>query len=250
MQSFQEYITQVLSEAGLTDQEVTQALGKLYANEKVGPKLNALVKTATEDYNAQLGRAQAAQQRLDKLEKEWYPQANQQYLQMQQQYQKVLAELEQARNGGNGTGFEATSFDATKYVSKDDLQRYDEDRAGRFARVLKETNAITASHVSRFKDTPDFEAIDKLATEHQIPLKAAYEKWIEPRVEEERKKSNEEWKKQQREEIERDVRSRYQLPVDHTPPETPPIYQRLKPEDLPKDLDADLLATWHGVNSK
>ena len=224
---------------------MTQALGKLYANEKIGPKLNALVKTATEDYNAQLGRAQAAQQRLDKLEKEWYPQANQQYLQMQQQYQKVLGELEQARAGGT-----PPEFDATKYVSKDDLQRYDEDRAGRFARVLKETNAITASYVSRFKDTPDFEAIDKLATEHQIPLKAAYEKWIEPRVEEERKKQNEEWKKQQREEIERDVRSRYQLPVDHTPPETPPIYQRLKPEDLPKDLDADLLATWHGVNSK
>jgi thymidylate kinase len=245
MESFQEYITQALSEAGLTDQEVVQAVEKLYKNEKLAPKLNGLVKIATQDYNAQVGRAQAAQQRLDKLEKEWYPQANQQYLQMQQQYQKVLGELEQARAGGT-----PPEFDATKYVSKDDLQKYDEDRAGRFARVLKETNAITASHVSRFKDTPDFEAIDKLATEHQIPLKAAYEKWIEPRVEEERKKSNEEWKKQQREEIERDVRSRYQLPVDHTPPETPPIYQRLKPEDLPKDLDADLLAAWHGVNSK
>jgi hypothetical protein len=235
-------MVQTFSEAGLTDAEITAAMEKLYNNEKVSSKLNGLVKTATEDYNAQVGRAAAAQSRIDKLEKEWYPAAN-------AEYQRVLGELAQAQQQMQRGGA-PPDFDASKYVSREDLARMQQDMGIRFAGVLKDTAKITASHVARFQEEPDLQAIDELAMKQNLPLVAAYEKWIEPRVKEREGKAQEEWKKQQREEIERDVRSRYHLPAESVPTETAPVYNRQSKDDLPKDIDADLLSTWRSVPQK
>lgn len=237
MQTFQELMTSELASAGLSDAQVTEALTKIYANEKLGPKLNALVKTATEDYQAQLGRVKQYQ--------DWYPKAQAEYDRMATEYNKAVAELTSLKGGG-GDG-NAPAFDPTKYVSKDDLMKFNAEMGQRYAGVIKDSNRITAKHVTRFKEEPDFEAIDKIAQENGIPLNMAYEKWVEPRVKEQEKQANEDWKKQQREEIERDVRSRHNLPIEHTPAEQSPLFRKSSKDDLPKDMDAELLATWHSV---
>lgn len=239
MQTFQELMTAELAAAGLSDEAITSALSKIYANDKLSPKLNALVKTATEDYNAQVGRLQQYQ--------EWYPKAKTEYDRMAAEHARVTAELQALQ--GNPQG-QPPAFDPTKYVSKDDLIAMQANIARNFAPVLKDAVEITADHVVRFKERPDMNAIDKLATEQGIPLKLAYEKYIEPRVKEQEKVANEEWKKQQREEIERDLRSRYQLPTEQVAPETAPLYRTVKPEDAPKDMDAELMAAWRSVPAK
>lgn len=237
MQSFKDLMTASLAEAGLSDEQVTAALEKIYNHEKLSPKLNALVKTATEDYQAQLGRVRAYQ--------EWYSRAEPEYNRMNEEYTRVMQQLVEQQNGNN-----TPQFDASRFISKDDFIAMQREQAQRTAAVLKETAKITAKHLSRFRDDLDIEAIDRLATEHNLPLMAAYEKFIEPRLREEEQKKNEEWKKNTREEIERDLRSRYQLPAEQVPTEQSPLFTHHKAEDLPKDVDSDLLSTWRSVPAK
>lgn len=243
MQTFQELMTAELASAGLNDAEVTAALSKIYANDKLGPKLNALVKTATEDYQAQLGRVKQYQ--------DWYPKAQAEYDRMATEYNKAVAELTALQGGGNGGGNgQPPAFDASKYVSKDDLLQFNREMGTRYAGVIKDSNRITAKHVSRFKEEPDFEAIDKIAQEQNLPIAAAYDKWIEPRVKEEEKAAKADWEKKTREEIERDVRSRHNLPIEHVAAEQSPLFRKGGKDDAPKDMDAELLAAWHNTPAK
>jgi hypothetical protein len=235
MPSFLDYMVNELASAGLSDEQVTAALTKMASNEKLGPKLNALVKTATEDYNAQVGRVKQYQ--------DWYPKAQAEYDRMAAEVARVTAELESAKAGGAPEG-----FDPSKYVSRADLAAFNADLGTRYAGVIKDTNTITAQHVTRFKEIPDFAAIDKIATEQNIPLPMAYEKWVEPRVKEADKAANEQWKKDQREEIERDLRSRYQLPTEQVATETAPMYR--KGEEAPKNIDAELIDAWRSTPAK
>jgi hypothetical protein len=230
-------MTSALAEAGLSDDQVTSALGKIYSNDKLSPKLNALVKTATEDYQAQVGRVKQYQ--------DWYPKAQAEYDRMAGEYTKAVEELTAYRNGGQN---QPPAFDASKYVSRDDLVAMQREMGARYAGVIKDTAELTAEHVTRFKEKPDLTAIDRLATEQNIPLRMAYEKWVEPRVKEQEKQANEDWKKSQREEIERDLRSRYQLPTEQVPPEQSPLYR--KGQEAPKDMDSELMAAWRSVPAK
>jgi hypothetical protein len=239
MQTFQELMTSALAEAGLNDDQVTTALTKIYSHDKLSPKLNALVKTATEDYNAQVGRVKQYQ--------DWYPKAQAEYDRMAGEYNKAMEELNAFRSG-----HAAPNFDPTNYISREELARMLlQERAGageRFASVIKDTASITARHVARFKEEPDINAIDKIAMEQNLPLAAAYDKYIEPRVKEQEKAANEQWKKDQREEIERDLRSRYQLPAEQVPAEQSPLLR--KTAEPPKDMDAELMAAWRSVPAK
>lgn len=235
MPSFIDYMTAELAAAGLSDEQVTTALTKLAANEKLGPKLNQLVKTATEDYNAQVGRVKQYQ--------DWYPKAQAEYDRMAAEYTRVAAELQALQAGGA-----PANFDPSNYVSRQDLAQFNKDMGMRYAGVIKDSNTITAKHVTRFKEEPDFQAIDKIATEQGIPLTAAYDKWVEPRVKEQEKLDNEKWKKDQREEIERDLRSRYQLPTEQVAPEQAPMYR--KGEEPPKNIDSELMEAWRSVPAK
>ena len=237
MPNFIDYMTTELANAGLSDDQITAALTKMANDQKLGPKLNALVKTATEDYNAQVGRVKQYQ--------DWYPQAKSEYDRMAVEYNKAVEELTALRSGGA-----PAQFDPSKYISREDMGRAIlQERAEmgqRFASVIKDTAAITARHTVRFKDEPDFAAIDKIATEQNIPLTMAYEKYIEPRVKEADKAANEQWKKDQRDEIERDLRSRYQLPTEQVPAEQSPLHRKV---EAPKDMDAELMAAWRSVKA-
>jgi len=242
MQTFKELMVYELAGAGLSDEQVTAALEKIYSNEKLGPKLNALVKTATEDYQAQVGRVKQYQ--------DWYPQAKSEYDRMATEYNKAMEELTAYRNTGG-----QPQFDPSKYISREDMAKAmlqeRMEMGQRVASVIKDTAMITSRHSVRFpKDDLDIAAIDRIATEQNIPLTAAYEKYIEPRVKEQEKQANEEWKKQQREEIERDLRSRYQLPTEQVPAEQSPLYRKPAANEAPKDIDADLMAAWRSVPAK
>ena len=243
MPTFQQVMTEALADAGMNDEQVTAALTKIYSNEKLSPKLNALVKTATEDYQAQVGRVKAYQ--------EWYPKAEAEYNRMAGEYTRAMNEL-QALQQSMQSGGAPPAFDPTNYVSKSELIQMQNamqvDMGRRYAGVIKDTAELTAEHVARFKEKPDLNAIDKLATEQGLPIRAAYEKWIEPRVKEQEKQANEDWKKQQREEIERDLRSRYQLPAEQVAQEQSPMFR--KNVETPKDMDAELLQAWHSVPAK
>jgi hypothetical protein len=238
-QTFQQFMTDALAEAGLTDEQVTSALGKLYAHDKLSPKLNAIVKTATDDYQAQVGRVRS----LEDRDKTRDTEMNAYYARVNAEHAKVVKELNELKAGG------VPNFDESKYVSKEDLQATMGEMGNRFASVLKDATSITAAHVARFGEAPDLEAIEKIAADSHLPIRAAYDKYIEPRVKEAEVAARKKWEADTRAEMERDIRSQNRLPVDARPAETAPVY-RSKSNEAPKDMDSELLAAWHGTEKK
>jgi len=242
MQNFKEYLEKELQEAGLSDATVTAALEKLYTHDKLSPKLNALVKTATEDYQAQLGRvnqARADQERLQYLEKDWWPGYSKQ---VEDQAQE-LAALKARGNGGSSPL--PASFDSSKIVTKDDLAAALREQAVNYAKVIKDTGRIASRHVVEFGEPLDVDALDKLATERKIPLPEAYEALVGPRLEEKRKVKQAEDEKKLRDEITRDVMTRFNIPVTAAEPDVAPMYARPPADGAGRgSSDAELMAAW------
>jgi len=238
-----EYFAQMCKDAGL-DEATTSALTAVADNEKLSPKLAALIKTANEDYPAQLGRVRAAEDKLKKYD-EWYTTAKPIADQAVQRAAEIEAELARVRAGGD-----PPQFDASKYVSKEDLARFNADVAGRFAGVIKDTARIASRHAAKFGEELDLEAIDKLAQEQNLPISAAYDRWIQPRIEERQKKEFDEQLKKARDEGARDALSRHKLPIDPIPTDSAPVFAPRPKADAPAiDMDAELMNAWNSVGS-
>lgn len=239
MQNFQEFMTQALAEAGLTDEQVTSALSKLYNDQKLSPKLNALVKTATEDYNAQIGRVKAAEDKVAQYNR-WYEEAKTTVANKQKEYEDALAMLTNA----NGN---PPAFDESKYLPKADVLKMFEENNARWGSVIKDGLAIATRHAVEFKEPLDVDALGKLAQEKGIALGDAYDQWIRPRLEKQQQEKHAADVKAAREEGAREALSRHKLPVDPTPGETAPIFTRVAKDQIPSDIDGELLSAWNSV---
>ncbi len=236
-----EYFAQMCKEAGLDD-AATSALTALANNEKLSPKFNSLVKRATEDFDAQTGRVKAAEEKVRKYD-EWYPTAKAAADAALQRTAEVEAEL--ARRGAGG---DPPAFDASKYLTKEDLLKFNEESSKRFAGVLKDATRIAARHVSKFGEEPDLDAIEQVAVKENLPLAAAYDRWIQPRVDEANKKQFQKEKEEYANQKVADTLSRYKHPVDQVPTDAAPVYApRPKAGDKPVDIDAELMAAWNGA---
>ncbi len=233
------YFEDMCREAGLSPEE-TQAALAFTSNDKLTSRLDTLVKTGTEDYTAQVGRVRAAEAKLKEFG-DWYGTANTQYQQMADELASTKAQL-----AGRGTGGEQ-GFDTSKFLTKQDLDRVVQDQGTRFAGILKTATHIAADHAARFGEAPDMEAIDRIATEKSLPLNLAYQEYIKPRVEAKATSDMEKRIKDAKDEAVRDYASRHQMPVDPRPAENSFINPRGSKPEAPKDMDAELLATWNGA---
>lgn len=240
-QSPKEYFEQLCKEAGMDDTS-TAALVAAASNEKLSPKLSGLIKTAQDDYSAQLGRVKALEADITKW-KEWGGNTTSQYQTLATELQKAKADLASITNDPNPN----SNLDLTKYLTKDDLTAVAKEMGERYAKAIKSTGRIASRHAARYSEELDTEAVDKLAGELGLSLEAAYDKWIEPREKEKNEKALNERIQRERKEAVEDWASRHQLPVDPGPVEQSPIFHTHVKADLPANQDADLLAAWHGT---
>jgi hypothetical protein len=237
-----EYFKALFTEAGFDEADQTALLTKL-GNEKVAGKLTNLIADGTDNYKAQLGRVAAAEARVKEYDTWFRDKAN-------PEYQAALAELN-ALKAGRQPNPEVDPFDTSKFLTKDDLQKFAQDSGARTAAVIKSVARISTRHGAKFKDELDVDAIEKIASENNLPLEAAYEKWIAPRVDSQRTEEFEAKLKAAREEGAKDALSRYKLPVDHVPSESAPIYSRSRSANAAKSVtDDELVATWNSGGQK
>lgn len=241
MQDFNQYVVDAMREEGISDAEISTALGKIASNEKLSRRLGSVIKTATEDYTAQLGRERAANERAQKWE-DWGKQAGPIHQNLQTEYQKALTELEQLRNGGR-----PPDFDPTKYMTKADMAATLDPLAARISAVVKETTALGSKHALDFKEVLDLDAVDRIAKEKGLPISAAYQEYIAPRKLEQEVENRKKWEADKTAEIERDLRSRLNVPADAGMPSVSTIFQRPPAESLPKDVNAELMSAWNSV---
>lgn len=238
--SAKQYFEEMCREAGLTPEETQSALA-FVSNDKLTSRLDSLVRTGTEDYQAQLGRVRAADQKLQEYAN-WYGTASAEYSKMADE----LARLKAGVGQPNGIP-DINNLDLSRYTTKEDIAKIVQDQGARFATVIKQATGITADHVARFHEKPDLEAIDRIAQERNVPLDTAYEIYIRPRVDEQAKLDLDRKIKDARDEAVRDYASRHRLPVDPVPAENSYINPRGPRPDAPKDIDAELLDTWRNA---
>ncbi len=247
-QTPQEYFKALFAEAGIDDAS-TAAVLTHFANEKVSSKIGSVLKTALEDYPAQVGRVQATQKQLSDYEakvKDWYAAE----LPKNEALRTELATLKAQQNGGYQ---EPPAFDASKYLTKEDLQKFAMDQGARTATVIKSVGRLASRHAAKFGEELDVDALEEIASKKGLPLEAAYNEYIAPREEEKRNKDFDAKLKAAKEEGAREWASRHKLPVDAVPQESAPINRWTKGGsggDPGKPVsDAELLDTWQSANS-
>lgn len=240
-QTPQEYFTALFKDAGYDDATIGTVLPH-FTNDKVSGKLGSLLKTAQDDYNAQVGRVRTFEDRIKQYD-DWYGTAS-------TKHNAALAELATLKAQQNGGYQEPPAFDASQFISKADLQQFALDQGRRYSSVIKDATRIASDHVARFGEAPDMDAIEKIAADNNLPLKAAYDQYVRPRVEEKQTKDMEARIKAARDEGARDALSRHSLPVDAAPSESAPINRYGKPGsggEAKPATDAELIAAWNSV---
>jgi hypothetical protein len=147
------------------------------------------------------------------------------------QYEAAYGELEPGattRQDANNLGFNSKA-DLDKYL--DDRLRA--ERAGNIG-LMKSIPKMTVDYLHRFGEVLDTDEVEKISVKQGLPPDLAYERYIAPKVEAKRQSEYEEKLKAAREEGARDAISKYHLPVDTTPRESSPFYERLNnPEAKP-----------------
>lgn len=260
MANAREYLEQMAREAGLSPEE-TQAFVGFAQNPKLTSRLDGLVKTATEDYNAQLGRVRAAEESKRAWE-EWAqgnaaagkPGAVAQYNALQEAYAQEHAELERIRAAAGvqvANGQPPTQPQPGQYLTPADLLKFTQDLDTRWSRTLKQSNYITARHVKEFQEEPDFDKIEEIARaknylDQPDGLRRAYDEWVQPRVSARAEESRKKWEADVRAEAIRDARAQVGAPPVSADMEQPLIYSDKAPNPG-EGSDADLLATFNAA---
>lgn len=240
-QTAEQYFKQLFAEAGIDDATAGTVLTH-FNNPKVADKVNGVLKIAQDDYNAQLGRVSAAEKRVKQYD-DWYGTAS-------TQHNAALAELAELKRQQNGGYQDPPQFDASKYITKEDMQQFALDQSKRTASVVKSVGRLASRHAAKFNEELDVDALEEIAIKNNLPLEAAYTQFIAPREEEKRNKDMEARIKAARDEGARDALSRHSLPVDAAPSESAPINRYGKPGsggDTKPATDAELLATWNSA---
>ena len=256
-----DWFKELANEAGLSPEE-TSAFIKAAENPKLASRVETTVKTAEEDYQAQLGRVKTLDAELNdykvwangngtlrdgrKIDKG----ALAAYQELQQQYQDAVGKLQKIEQGTL-----QPEFDTSRFVTREDLEKQNRDRDSRYATAIKEGLRIAARHAATYKEEPDMDAIEKLAVEKGLSINAAYKEWIEPREREAQQKQFEAEKKAYAEQAVKDALSRHSLPTDPTPQATAPIFIQRdraaeKANGKPANLDSELMQAWSGAGSK
>lgn len=151
-----------------------------------------------------------------------------------QDYVNQFGELPDGTPVGNRTGAQVTAG-----MTKEDIDKMFRERDRAYTTMTKQVTRVMARHLKDFNEDLDIDAVEKIMDEKGLPLEAAYKEFVQPRVEERQTKERSEWEKKTRDEIERDLKSRYKLPVDAKPRESvSDLLNRKAPDNMPEELDA------------
>ncbi len=182
-QTVKEYYEGLLKKAGVADDK-RQAILTALDDENVSKALN-------EDLLAPRLRQDDYSRNMDALksDKEKWTGFYQNLLQWKAENEQGLAALAAARTNGNvdpnnvdpNAGRTVLTVEALESLKKEFTEKQQVQERN-FLTLLKGVGSLTSDYVTRFKEKPDLDAIEKIAIEKNVPLMQAYDIYIEPRV--------------------------------------------------------------------
>lgn len=211
--AYEQFLAEVLQ--GVPDESRAAIEGAL-KDTQIAPKIRERV-LARSDYSRQSDALRAEREAFQREVSEartkiqgwekWYGETSQQQAQLQERlnaYQSQFGDLEDGTVKPQGISQEV--FD--KRLA-DEFDRRDRDAIA-FADLLTE---LKLDHRDKFKEKLDTRALVQYATEHNLPLQAAYREFVAPKDEELRAADLEAKIKAAKEEGKREALSEHKLPV-------------------------------------
>lgn len=165
-----EYAAQILRQGGVPEDQIPAILAKADAH-LAGQEIYS-----RDEYNTMKGRSDAATKKVQEYDN-WYAQTKPVVDGAMTEAQALKAKLAEYEAGGN------PNFDASKYVSREDLEKSLGDVQGRVGTVLKVGLKLASKHAAKFGEELDVDALEKIATERGLPIDLAYQEYVRPREE-------------------------------------------------------------------
>jgi hypothetical protein len=183
--------------------------------------------------------ADAREARLDK----WYNeqalpayQTNLNGIETLKQYEALYGQLEPGgttRADANAVGMNKADLD--KYLD----DRFRAERAG-YVGLSKSIPKMTVDYLHRFGEVLDPDEVEKISVAKGLPPDLAYQDYIAPKVEAKRAAEYEIKLKEAREAGAREALSNAHIPIDSTPRESSPFFERIPEDKAPtSELEAD-----------
>lgn len=231
-----EHFKQLAQNAGL-DSDAQAAVLKALENETFANELAEGV-MRKDEFSRNMDSVNARAQELD----EWYNktalpayQTNLSGIETLRKYEQTYGPLEVA--GPANSGNNGATMDADKI-----LQQVDERLKARDVAVValqKDIADMTFDYYQKFGEKLDLDEVENLSRKTGLPARQAYKEYISPKLEARQKTEFEEKLKQAREEGYRDAVSKHHLPVDSTPREQHPFFDRQEPKAPVSELEQD-----------
>ena len=252
--SAKQYFEELCRDAGYSPEQ-TAALTTLASDAKVSGKLDELIANGTDNYQAQVGRVRALEGKINEYGT-WYGTADAEYKKMQRELQLTKAQL--VANGidlnadGNGNG-NPPAVDSSRFITKEDLAAQIQELGARQGSIAKDVGRIASRHATKFHEELDMDAVEQAGVELQkklgrvVTVAEAYNSFIAPREAQSSKEQLEKQLKDAREEGAREALSRRGMPADTVPQESSMIFTRTAADQVPADMNAELLSAWRGA---
>ena len=211
---------------GLSDDQVKAVL-QAFDNEKFAGGVAAGY-TRHSEYSRALDKTKDLEGKLVNVEKWYNEQAVPALTNLQQvqanlsKYEALYGKLDDAPPGDKRAAAAAAG------ISREELDKILEQRTNALTAAVVDYERlmgdIRLGHFQRFNEVLPVKEMEKFMRENQITdLERGYELFAKPRVAELDKAAQTKREKEMREEIERDIRSRYKLPAEPKPPATTPF---------------------------
>lgn len=239
---------ELCKEAGFGEDDTKLALEKFADNEKFAEKFTAGF-TRHSEYSSALDKLKNLETEMGR-NKEWFTNS---WPVVQKSLEEAgyvlvngqLIKSNKQPNNDEGINVEGLTQKQVEEMMEGKLTHL----RNAFASTMKDGLRLASRHAAQFKEELDVDALEKIALEKQIPLQTAYDLYVAPRVEDARKKSEEERLKQGIEEGVKDRLSKMNLPVDLSSASSTPShgFAFATGTEKTKLTDADLANMWNEV---
>lgn len=243
------YMTQLAKEAGVAEDKLQAAL-EVVSNEKVSKAFSDAM-LRQEDYSRNMDALTGEKKKLT----QWY----QEQLSVAQKNEQIVTDYDakvkkyQELYGDitDGTPGRSSSVDTSNFIDKKTFEERLNQQGQQAIQITKIATRCATDYYARFQKVLDIDALEKFTLESGLPLQAAYDKFIEPQVNEIKEASFAEKLKKAREEGIEEGRSKVSNPTDPGPSAPNGFMGNLlkKPDGAP-NARASFVDAWNGAASK
>lgn len=235
-----QYWQEIATKAGLPEDKVSAISGVL-GDESVARAFRQGFVPVPEHHSTldqMKNRVTSREQELN----DWYQrvavpayQSNLSGIEKLRQYESLYGEIDGSAT--NNPGAETMNLTPEEIDRRLEEKLRARDQA--FVGLVKAIPRMSFDYYKRFGEVLDSDAVEKIALENGLPPDLAYERYIAPKVEAQRSVELEAKIKAAREEGYRDALSKSHLPVDSTPRDSNPFFEREEPKPGTSDLEQD-----------